>query len=269
MMTDPLTRLIGAVEDLAAGDLPTGLEAFAAADQPEPVRRLAAAFLALAARERQGHECLAQLQCSTFTTVVAMANALSARDAATAGHGHRVAQYAERLARRCGIAGADLERLCLAAELHDIGKIGFPDHFFSQEDAAMTPELAAEIARHPDIAMEILRPLDCLGEALEFIHLHHERLDGRGYPQHKRGAEISRGARIVSIADCFDAITHDRPYQRRKTVDQACAILRRVAGTQLDAELVELFVTEIAPAGLAAESAPPAWPHAVESAPIG
>lgn len=257
-MTDALTELTGIAEELANGTDTGRLREFTAGDQPEPLRRLAAALGALAAREQQDRARLARLQCSTFSTVVAIANALNARDPVTFGHGCRTAQYAQRLAGHCGISGDELERLRLAAELHDIGKIGLSDSFFSQDDVALTPGMATEIARHPDIAMNILRPLECLGEALEFIYQHHERLDGRGYPRHKQGEEISRGARILSIADVFDAVTSNRPYSRGKTIDEACAILRRAAGTQLDAELVELFIARVAPDGLAVASAPAA-----------
>ena len=253
-MDRKLEQLAGIMEEVAGGVYSDRIMAFTGTDQPEHVRRLAEAMgmmmVKLEAREQHRDELISQLQhanallqCATVDTVVAIANALYARDPYTAGHGQRVALYAERLAKRCGISGEERERLRLAAELHDIGKIGFSDRVFSNEDATVTPGMRAEIARHPNIAMDILGHLECLGEALDFINLHHERLDGSGYPHGKRANEIPRGARIVAIADCFDAMTTDRPYRKGLSAEQAIPEIVRCKGTQFDPELVDVFIS--------------------------
>ncbi len=259
---DRLRPLLTVIEEIARGVYTDRIQAYTGDDQPEELRRLAEAIgmmmVKIEAREEHSRQLIEQLQqancalqCATLDTVVAIAGALNARDTYSAGHGSRVAQYAERLARRLGLPPAEIEELRLAGLLHDIGKIGFSDRVFSNEDATISPSLREEIARHPDIAMDILGHLSCLGRVLEYIHLHHERLDGSGYPHRKRDTEIPRGARIIAVADCFDAITTSRPYQQRQSPAQAFAILRRIAGTHLDADLVELLIADIGEFGLA------------------
>jgi len=129
----------------------------------------------------------------------------------------------------------------LAGLLHDIGKIGFPDDLFLPHEGDNPKEIFREITRHPTTGAEILKDLDFLGSALSYIRCHHERPDGRGYPEGLKKADIPLGAKIIAVADGFDAITTDRPYQKGQTYDKALAILKDGAGTKWDAACVEAF----------------------------
>jgi HD-GYP domain-containing protein (c-di-GMP phosphodiesterase class II) len=125
--------------------------------------------------------------------------------------------------------------------LHDIGKIGFPDRLFEAHEAKNPPELVNMILRHPTVGGAILQELDFLGPALEYVRAHHERPDGKGYPNRLKDAEIPLGAKIIAVADSFDAMTTERPYQKAMSPAVALEILRRQAGAKWDAQCVEAF----------------------------
>ena len=128
----------------------------------------------------------------------------------------------------------------MAGVLHDIGKIGFPDALFNDHGKKNPPELVKEIIKHPKLGAKILSDLDFLGPALEYVHCHHERLDGSGYPRHLEGEQIPLGAQILYVADTFDAITTDRPYQKGSSPEEAIGILRKMAGKgKVNPEAVE------------------------------
>ncbi|MBF0525520.1 MAG: HD domain-containing protein [Deltaproteobacteria bacterium] len=105
----------------------------------------------------------------------------------------------------------------------------------------------------PGIDVNILRDLDFLGPIVEFVHYHHERFDGQGYPKGLKGLEIPIGARIISVADCFDAMTTNRPYQRGKSFAEGMEILKKISGSQLDPEVVRAFVEEMTQGGVSKE----------------
>ena len=125
--------------------------------------------------------------------------------------------------------------------LHDIGKIGFPDYLFLPQEGENPKDIVREITRHPTTGAEILKELDFLGAVLSYSHCHHERPDGRGYPEGPKSADIPLGAKIIAVADAFDAITTDRPYQEGQTYDKALAILKRGAGTKWGSKCVDAF----------------------------
>jgi putative nucleotidyltransferase with HDIG domain len=176
---------------------------------------------------------------NTIAVVTAMAHALEARDTYTEGHAARVAELSHAIARQLGLKGEDIEYIRLGGALHDIGKIGFPDVLFSSHEPKLPSNLVKEINRHPAIGVKILEPLDFLGPAIDYVSAHHERLDGRGYPRGLKGDQIPLGAQIVSVADIYDAITSDRPYQDTRTPDDALAILYTIAGTRIKIEIVQ------------------------------
>jgi hypothetical protein len=125
--------------------------------------------------------------------------------------------------------------------LHDIGKIGFPDSLCLPHEGKNSTEIVKEITRHPVTGAEILKNLGFLGEAVAYIRHHHERPDGGGYPDGLKGESIPLGARIIAVADAFDAITTDRPYQKGRTFPEAAAILKEGAATKWDQECVAAF----------------------------
>jgi HD-GYP domain-containing protein (c-di-GMP phosphodiesterase class II) len=171
--------------------------------------------------------------------------ALGSKDRYTQGHANRVALYSLRLARRLGLSFEDAENIGIGGYLHDIGKLGLSDRIFSNRTTHLYGDMLNEVRRHPDMGVALLKGINGFAPVLDFVHLHHERLDGSGYPYGLTADEIPLGAKIIAVADCFDAITTDRPYQKGKTCEQAFDILRRMGGQELSQYIVDAFITEI------------------------
>jgi len=186
--------------------------------------------------------------------VAALANAVEAKDGPTERHCERLAVLAARLGRRLQLPDAELDAVTYGALLHDVGKIGVPDHVLTKP-GVLTDEEWILIRRHPEIGERICAPLQSFAAFGPIIRHHHERWDGDGYPDRLRGRDIPLGARIVGIVDAFDAITHDRPYRPARPLEQALQELRSVAGRQLDPELVPVFLEDIAGAPLDLDAA--------------
>lgn len=174
-----------------------------------------------------------------------MASALGQRDPYTHAHAQRVAAYSRRLSEQIGIDGDDLRAIIMGGMLHDVGKLGLSDRIFSNKQAALSKEMLGEVQSHPLIGAQLLSKFNCPKAIIEVVLCHHERMDGSGYPFGLAGGEIPLCAKIVSVADCFDAITTDRPYQRRKSLAHAFIIMKEMAGACLDAELTDLMIQEI------------------------
>ncbi len=173
------------------------------------------------------------------------ANMLSERDPYTGLHAYRVSIYAQRLAKRRGVGAAEAEEIRIGGLLHDIGKIGFSDPTFNHEREGLTREMSEEIMWHPTMGRTLLEGLRVRGAVLDYVHLHHERVDGKGYPFGLGGNEIPLGALVISVADCFDAMITDRPYQKRKNITEAIQTLESIRGTVLCPELVDCFIEDI------------------------
>ena len=151
-----------------------------------------------------------------------------------------IASIVSDIGRQLDLPEGDIDRLRVAALLHDIGKVAVPSEIL-EKPAALTSAEWRSVVQHPRIGQVILEQATALKDAVPIILHHHERYSGHGYPYGLRGSDIPLGARIVAIADAYDAMTHDRPYKRAMSHDQALEELRRHAGTQFDPELVEIF----------------------------
>jgi putative two-component system response regulator len=192
--------------------------------------------------ERRVHEQSQRIQELFLQGVQMLARALEAKDAYTRGHSIRVSRYAVATARRMGFQGVLLDGIRLGGELHDIGKIGTRESVL-HKPGSLTAEEFRQISEHPLLGERMLSPLARESpDVLRIVRSHHERLDGRGFPDGLRGERIPVEARIVAVADAFDAMTTRRPYRESRPPEEAMAELRRVAGTQLDPEAVEAFV---------------------------
>lgn len=173
-------------------------------------------------------------------TVTALAEAVEKRDPYTGGHLHRVVAYSLLLGRELGLDSEALESLALGATLHDIGKIGVSDQVLLKP-AALNDEEATAMRRHPVDGAEIVSRIESLHEILPIIRSHHERIDGRGYPDGLAGDAIPLAARIVAVADTFDAMTSSRPYRKALRYEVAAQEIVLHAGAQHCATVVAAF----------------------------
>ena len=180
----------------------------------------------------------------------AMAITTGIKDPYTRLHGRRVAIYARRLAKRIGLDAAEIENIRLGGLLHDIGKIGLSDQVLNNTRSQLSGDMLTEVHQHPQIGVGILRNYDFSPAVIDIVRYHHEKMDGSGYPHGLMSHQIPLGAKIIRVADCFDAITTDRPYQQRKTWIEALGILRQISGTDLSPWLVEAFSADIKENGM-------------------
>lgn len=178
--------------------------------------------------------------------VTSLAGAIDAKDPYTKGHSTSVSRYAEALARAVNLPEHEVERIKIGAMLHDVGKIGIPESVL-KKPGKLTDEEWEIMKQHPLIGAEkVLAPNEALRDLIPIVKYHHERLDGKGYPEHLKGNQIPLAARIVSIADAYHALVSDRPYRKGMPIEKACAILKEGAGIQWDSDLVRQFIS-IAP----------------------
>lgn len=186
-------------------------------------------------------ETMAAQEAIHVGTIKALMSALDAKDHYTAGHCMRVTDYALLLGRAVNLPQERLDLLEEAALFHDIGKIGIPEQILNKKDSLTTEEFE-EMKKHPVIGAEIIASTRVFAEHAELVRHHHERYDGRGYPDGLKGEEIPIEARIMAIADTYDAMTSDRPYRSRMSKEKAINILLDCRGTQFDPQLVDIFV---------------------------
>ncbi|HEY6007538.1 MAG TPA: HD domain-containing phosphohydrolase, partial [Geobacteraceae bacterium] len=175
-----------------------------------------------------------------MNTVEALASAIDAKDPYTYGHSRRVAQISEAICRELGMPGEEIQSIELAALLHDIGKIGTPEHIL-RKPGRLRPEEMEIIKEHPLQGANILSTIDELQEVKAWIMHHHERYDGRGYPDKSTAEDIPLPARIISIADSYDAMTSDRPYRKGMNPTKVIDIMDDLSGSQFDPDVFKAF----------------------------
>jgi HD-GYP domain-containing protein (c-di-GMP phosphodiesterase class II) len=172
--------------------------------------------------------------------VKSLVQMIEAKDVYTKGHSERVSRYCMRMAEELGLDERLQKDLQWASILHDIGKIGTPESVLNKP-GRLTEEEYSHIKAHPGKGATILGPMQPLAGSIPGILSHHERFDGKGYPDGLQGEEIPLVARIIAVADTFDAITSTRAYRPGKTEQEALKIVKECAGTQLDPKLVRVF----------------------------
>jgi HD-GYP domain-containing protein (c-di-GMP phosphodiesterase class II) len=178
---------------------------------------------------------------SLIESITAFARTLEMRDHYTGRHAESTVFYSTEIAKALRLGREELENVRQAAVLHDLGKVGISDKILHKR-SKLTQKEYDEIKKHPQIAADIIRPIKFMHEIIPLILHHHERWDGKGYPAGLKGEDIPLGARIISIADVYQALTSDRPYRKAHFRHEAMRIIKDGAGAQFDPALVELFM---------------------------
>ncbi len=214
---------------------------------PEELARLErlARQAALAIRSARQRETLSRF---AYETAIALTEAIESRDPYTGGHCHRLSAWAVAVAQRLGLPDPDVESIRLGAILHDVGKIVVPDVVL-MKPGKLTPVEFAAVKQHCYSGGQICKRVPFLRDAYPIVYHHHERYDGSGYPDGLEGEEIPLGARIVAVADAYDAMTTDRPYRQALPGPEAQAILERGAGKQWDPHVVDVVLELISSEG--------------------
>jgi response regulator RpfG family c-di-GMP phosphodiesterase len=195
--------------------------------------------------EQQVKQQTALVRHTFLSAIDSLVRTLEARHPYTKGHSLRVRRYALRLGRVLGLSDAKCKQLSLAAKLHDIGKVGVPEAILNKAGQLSRAEFKV-IRQHPEIGERILTPIIQNPSILAAVRGHHERLDGKGYPDGLKGRQIPLLARIIAVADTFDALTSSRAYREPLTLPRAMEALRTGAGTQFEPRFIRAFLT-IAP----------------------
>src|SRR5262245_3511284 len=175
---------------------------------------------------------------------VTLVSVVDLRDSYTGGHSERVASYARAIGLHLGLQDSQLDNVVMAALMHDIGKIGVPDHVLLKP-GKLTDEEFAHIRKHPELGWMALKNLDDFKHLSLIVLHHHERMDGRGYPGGLEGSAIPLGARIIAVADSYDALTTDRPYRPARTQQQAIDELLSCSESQFDPRVLAAFLDSL------------------------
>jgi putative nucleotidyltransferase with HDIG domain len=208
--------------------------------EPSP-RRLELAYAQAVRYAADVRRLYVALQRGICQSLLGLANALEAKDPYTRGHSERVSALGARLAAALAVDARDVELIRQAGLLHDIGKIGVPETVLGKA-GGLGPDEWDAMRRHPLVGADIVAPLEFFSAGAGVIRHHHERWDGSGYPDRLRGPSIPLGARIIAVADVWDALTSDRPYRRALGPAEAVKILEAEAGRTLDGDVVGAFL---------------------------
>jgi putative nucleotidyltransferase with HDIG domain len=206
---------------------------------------------------RKLKHALRQNQELFLETIRTLAAAIDAKDPYTKGHSERVSSYSMAIARHLGLSFDDVFHVRIAAILHDVGKLGIEDGILNKP-GGLTDEEYEVMRRHPDIGAQIMTPISKLKSIIPGIRNHHETWDGNGYPDKLKGDEIPLVARIIGVADTFDAMTTNRPYQKAMPLEHVAEKMRAMAGTRFDPTVVEAFSAAIAAGDLTPPDPPTA-----------
>ncbi len=183
----------------------------------------------------------AQLREGYLETISALRLIVDAKDIYTRGHSDRVAYYAVKIGEAMGLSEDVLEDLKIAGLFHDVGKVGTADDILTKK-SSLSPEEFAEIKKHPEKGADILSAISMFHRVVEVVRCHHERWDGSGYPNGLKGLEIPLEARIIAVADSFDAMVSNRQYRSQLSLPMTIKELKKGKGTQFDAEVVDVFL---------------------------
>ncbi len=241
-VSDPIQRLAATSHDIAAGNFGGRVETRGLA--PE-LADLAADFNLMSDHVESHVQQLRQAAAANRELFIgslrAFAAAIDAKDPYTRGHSERVAALSRTIARHLGLAEEVQDKTWIGALLHDVGKIGVEDRILAKT-GVLTPDEYDQMKLHTVKGAEIMSPIEQLREMIPAIRWHHEAWNGRGYPDNLRGEQIPLIARVVAVADCFDAITTNRPYQQAYTLKFAVETITKLTGSRFDAKVVTAFL---------------------------
>lgn len=201
---------------------------------------LLSTFASQASIAIENAQLYADMKSQYLSMVMALAAAIEAKDSYTHGHSTKVMEFAVKIGIELGLSEDEIETVRYAGLLHDIGKIGVKDVILTKQDR-LTDEEIKELHRHPEYGASIMERVEILKEIAPLTLYHHERYDGSGYPLGLKGEQIPLGARILAVADTFDAMIADRPYRKAFPFDFVKQEMKKAAGTQLDPEIVKVF----------------------------
>jgi len=191
--------------------------------------------------EEKVSEQASKIRTAFLNGITSLAYALEAKDAYTSGHSKRVADISAAIARELNLSQDKINKLELAGLVHDIGKIGINESILNKPSSLTDTEFE-QVRRHPEIGEHILSPIVDAVEILESVRNHHERYDGKGYPDALQKEQITLGARILAVSDAYEAMTSERPYRSKMSDKKACEEIRRNRGLQFDPEVVDAFM---------------------------
>ncbi len=240
-LTVPLLKLVSATEKIAAGDLSTRVET----KNITEIGTLGATFNSMSDNLEEHIANLAtaaEENRELFVgTVKALAAAIDGKDKYTRGHSERVSRIAVAIGQRLGLSDEEVETLRISALLHDVGKIAVNDAILNKP-SALTDEEFGIMKNHPKAGYKIMAQIPAMKNYLPGIYMHHEMINGAGYPQGLKGDEIPLQPRIISVADTFDAMTIDRPYQKGMSIEESLGRIKSFVGTRYDGKVVEALV---------------------------
>ncbi len=240
----PIQNLAGVSSEIAEGNL--AVRATVAGH--DEIAQLSTNFNHMAgnveALVRRLRQALRQNQELFLETIRTLAAAIDAKDTYTRGHSERVSSYSMAIARHLGLDQDEVFRVRIAAILHDVGKLGIKDGILNKP-GGLTDEEFAIMRRHPEIGAQIMAPIRMLKDIIPGIRNHHETWDGTGYPDRLKAKEIPRVARIIGVADTFDAMTTTRPYQKAMTLEYVINRMKQMSGSRFDPEVIDAFMAAV------------------------